>query len=82
MADPKRNFVYGLHAVGAVLQRAPERMLEFWVAQSRDDSRTRGLKDLAQSAGVRVQAATWPTRAWWLRCARCPVGTSTNCCSH
>jgi hypothetical protein len=28
VADSKRNFVYGLHAVNAVLERAPERVLE------------------------------------------------------
>jgi 23S rRNA (guanosine2251-2'-O)-methyltransferase len=55
VADPKRNFVYGLHAINAVLERAPERMLELWMAQPRDDVRARELKDRAESAGVRVQ---------------------------
>lgn len=58
MADSKRSFVYGIHAVGAVLQRAPERLLEFWMAQSRDDARTRGLRALAHGVGVRIQAAS------------------------
>jgi 23S rRNA (guanosine2251-2'-O)-methyltransferase len=58
VADSKRNFVYGLHAVGAVLERSPERMLEFWFAQSRDDSRSRALRELAQSVGVRIQAVS------------------------
>ena len=31
VADSRRNFVYGLHAVNAVLERAPERLLELWV---------------------------------------------------
>jgi 23S rRNA (guanosine2251-2'-O)-methyltransferase len=54
VADSKRNFVYGLHAINAVLERAPERVLELWMAQPRDDAR----RDLRarQSAGVRVQA--------------------------
>ena len=56
MADSKRNFVYGLHAVTAVIERAPERLLELWIAQPRDDARTRDLRDRAQSAGVRVQS--------------------------
>ncbi len=56
MADSRRNFVYGLHAVNAVLERAPERLLELWVAQPRDDARTRQLNERAQSAGVRVQS--------------------------
>lgn len=55
MADSKRNLVYGLHAVNAVLERAPERVLELWIAQARDDARTQGLKERADSAGVRVQ---------------------------
>jgi 23S rRNA (guanosine2251-2'-O)-methyltransferase len=57
VADSRRNFVYGLHAVNAVLDRSPERLLELWVAQPRDDARTRQLKERAQSAGVRVQSA-------------------------
>jgi 23S rRNA (guanosine2251-2'-O)-methyltransferase len=56
VADSKRNFVYGLHAVSAVLERAPERLLELWMAQPRDDSRTRDLRDRAERAGVRVQS--------------------------
>jgi 23S rRNA (guanosine2251-2'-O)-methyltransferase len=56
VADSKRNFVYGLHAVNAVLERAPERLLELWVAQPRDDARTRVLRERAATAGVRVQA--------------------------
>src|ERR1700716_212294 len=56
VADSKRNFVYGLHAINAVLERAPERLLELWVAQPRDDARTRDLRDRAVNAGVRVQS--------------------------
>jgi len=55
VADSKRNFVYGLHAVNAVLERAPERLLELWIAQPRDDVRTRELRERAQVLGVRVQ---------------------------
>ena len=58
VADSKRNFVYGLHAVGAVLERAPERLLELWIAQPRDDARTRELRDRAQQAGIGVQSAS------------------------
>jgi 23S rRNA (guanosine2251-2'-O)-methyltransferase len=56
VADSKRNFVYGLHAVGAVLERAPERVLELWMAQPRDDARARELKDRAAALGVQVQS--------------------------
>jgi 23S rRNA (guanosine2251-2'-O)-methyltransferase len=58
VADSKRNFVYGLHAINAVLGRAPERLLELWLAQPRDDARTRELKERAQTAGVRVQTVS------------------------
>jgi 23S rRNA (guanosine2251-2'-O)-methyltransferase len=55
MADSKRNFVYGLHAVNAALERAPERVLELWIVQTRDDARARDLTDRAQRVGVHVQ---------------------------
>lgn len=56
MADSNRTFVYGLHAVTSVLERAPERVLELWMAQPRDDVRTRELRQRAQNAGIRVQS--------------------------
>jgi 23S rRNA (guanosine2251-2'-O)-methyltransferase len=58
MADSKRNFVYGLHAVNAALERAPERVLELWIVQTRDDARTRDLKDLAARVGVHVHSVS------------------------
>jgi 23S rRNA (guanosine2251-2'-O)-methyltransferase len=58
MADSKRNFVYGLHAVNAALERAPERVLEMWVVQTRDDARTRDLTDRARRGGVHVQSVS------------------------
>jgi 23S rRNA (guanosine2251-2'-O)-methyltransferase len=58
VADSKRNFVYGLHAINAVIERAPERLLELWIAQPRDDARTRELRERAQSVGVRVQSVS------------------------
>src|ERR1700723_1501840 len=57
VADSKRNYVYGLHAVNAALERAPERVLELWIAQPRDtETRVRELKDRAQRAGVHIHA--------------------------
>src|SRR5271155_1889851 len=52
VAEGGRNLLYGLHAVNAVLLRAPERLLEIWLAQPRDDARTRELKRNAEIAGV------------------------------
>lgn len=56
MADSKRNLVYGLHAVNAVLERSPERVLELWIAQPRHVARLDELTERAQAAGVRVQS--------------------------
>jgi 23S rRNA (guanosine2251-2'-O)-methyltransferase len=57
VSDSKRNFVYGLHAIGAVIDRAPERLLELWMLEPRDDARARDLRERAIAVGVRVQAA-------------------------
>jgi len=58
VADSKRNFVYGLHAVSAALERAPERVLEMWVASPRDDARAQELRARAQTAGLHIHAAS------------------------
>jgi 23S rRNA (guanosine2251-2'-O)-methyltransferase len=58
VADSKRNFVYGLHAVNAALERAPERVLEMWLASPRDDGRARELKARAEVVGLHIHAAS------------------------
>lgn len=58
VADSRRNLLYGLHAINAVLSRSPERLLEIWLAQPRDDVRARELKRNAEIAGVHLHAAT------------------------
>jgi 23S rRNA (guanosine2251-2'-O)-methyltransferase len=55
VADSKRHFVYGLHAIGAVIERAPERLLELWMVAERDDARVRALTQRAGAIGMRVQ---------------------------
>ncbi|MGA2343096.1 MAG: 23S rRNA (guanosine(2251)-2'-O)-methyltransferase RlmB [Steroidobacteraceae bacterium] len=55
VAEGRRNLVYGLHAVAAVIERAPERLLELWMAEPRQDARARALRERAQAAGLRVQ---------------------------
>jgi len=57
VADSKRLYVYGVHAVGAVLERSPERILELWVAAPREDLRARDLRERAERIGLKVQAA-------------------------
>jgi len=63
VAEAKRTFVYGLHAVTAVLERAPERLLELMVAAPRDDQRMRALKERAAQLGLRVQSVSGETLA-------------------
>jgi 23S rRNA (guanosine2251-2'-O)-methyltransferase len=63
VADAKRNVVYGLHAISAVLERAPERLLELWIAAPRDDERMRQLRGRAEALGVRIQTTGQDTLA-------------------
>jgi 23S rRNA (guanosine2251-2'-O)-methyltransferase len=58
VADPQRHYVFGFHALAALLQRAPERVLELWMREPRADRRALELRAQAQSLGVRVQFAT------------------------
>jgi 23S rRNA (guanosine2251-2'-O)-methyltransferase len=58
VVDQKRTFVYGIHAIGAVIERAPERLLELWIAEPRNDDRARTLRQRALAVGIRVQAAS------------------------
>jgi 23S rRNA (guanosine2251-2'-O)-methyltransferase len=58
VADSKKHLIYGLHAVNAALERAPERVLELWVAQMRDDARARELHERAEKAGVHVHGVS------------------------
>lgn len=52
----KRALIYGLHAVGAVLKRSPERLLELWLAAPRDDERVNALRSQAQIAGAHIHS--------------------------
>ncbi|MGA2776222.1 MAG: 23S rRNA (guanosine(2251)-2'-O)-methyltransferase RlmB [Steroidobacteraceae bacterium] len=58
MADNRRHFVYGLHAIAAIIERAPERLLELWLTEGRDHQRIRNLRQNAEAVGLRVQAAS------------------------
>jgi 23S rRNA (guanosine2251-2'-O)-methyltransferase len=58
VADARRHWVYGLHAVLAVLERAPERILELMLAEARDDARMRLLRERASALGIRVQPSS------------------------
>jgi 23S rRNA (guanosine2251-2'-O)-methyltransferase len=58
VADNRRHFVYGLHAIAAIIERAPERLLELWLTEGRDHQRIRNLRQNAEAVGLRVQAAS------------------------
>jgi len=58
VAEGKRHLVYGLHAVRAVIERSPERVLELFMAEPRQDARARALREHAQRAGLKVQTVS------------------------
>jgi 23S rRNA (guanosine2251-2'-O)-methyltransferase len=58
VAESRRHLVYGLHAVGAVIERSPERLLELWMAEPRRDARAASLRERAEAAGIRVQTVS------------------------
>lgn len=49
--------IFGFHAVGSRLRRAPDSVREIYLDAGRDDRRTRDLQDLAGRAGVKVHRA-------------------------
>jgi 23S rRNA (guanosine2251-2'-O)-methyltransferase len=51
----EQQWVFGLHAVEAVLQRHPEDVLELLVQKDRDDRRLNAVREQAQSLGIRFQ---------------------------
>lgn len=50
--------VYGLHAIHGVLKSSPERLLELWVSQGREDARIRDLSHIAAAAGAHVHSVS------------------------
>lgn len=61
VAGDNKHWVYGVHAVRAVLERGPERVLELFMVSQRDDARARGLREQAEAYGLRVQPASVDT---------------------
>ncbi|SHH96393.1 23S rRNA (guanosine2251-2'-O)-methyltransferase [Ferrimonas marina] len=49
--------VFGLHAVEALLNKAPERVKELWLMKGREDERLQQIADLAAQFGVKAQIA-------------------------
>ncbi|WP_394204381.1 23S rRNA (guanosine(2251)-2'-O)-methyltransferase RlmB [Shewanella waksmanii] len=54
----KQDITFGIHAVEAVLKNSPERVIEMWVLQGRDDQRLNPLLAMAADYGVSVQKAS------------------------
>jgi len=50
-----QEFVFGWHAVEAVLKREPERLQQVWIQTGRQDKRVRGITDALDGLGVRWQ---------------------------
>jgi 23S rRNA (guanosine2251-2'-O)-methyltransferase len=53
--------IYGIHAVQALLERAPERFLQVFILKGREDKRLMPLIQALEAQGVAIQAAN---RQW------------------
>ncbi|MDO6619355.1 MULTISPECIES: 23S rRNA (guanosine(2251)-2'-O)-methyltransferase RlmB [unclassified Shewanella] len=53
----KQDIIFGIHAVEALLSNSPERVIEVWVLQGRDDERLLPLIKKATEFGVSVQSS-------------------------
>ena len=49
------EFIFGWHAVEAVLKREPERLQQVWIQTGRQDRRVKTITDGLDSLGVRWQ---------------------------
>jgi 23S rRNA (guanosine2251-2'-O)-methyltransferase len=58
VAEGSRHWVYGLHAVQAALDRAPQRILELRLSAARDDQRMQSIRQRAEALGLSVQPVT------------------------
>ena len=47
------HWVFGIHAVDALLQRQPKRIEELWLQQGRNDKRMQDIQQHAQQLGIR-----------------------------
>jgi len=51
----QQELLYGLHAMQAVIENEPERLIEIWVLKGRDDERLINIVNQARRFGVSVQ---------------------------
>jgi 23S rRNA (guanosine2251-2'-O)-methyltransferase len=61
VAKNERQLVFGLHAVAALLEHAPARVLDLWIRDGRDDDKVQRLRDSADRSGIRAQPANQQT---------------------
>ncbi len=54
----KHDVIYGIHALKSLLKQSPERVLEIWLSQDRDDERLGNIITLAGAYGVSVQRSS------------------------
>lgn len=54
----KNDFVYGIHAVAALLERSPERIDSLLVLEGRSDQRMQQLLHAAERAQIRIERAS------------------------
>jgi 23S rRNA (guanosine2251-2'-O)-methyltransferase len=55
LSSRRTETVYGLHTVGALLLRHPERVQRIWLQQGREDSRAVHIEQLARAAGKPIE---------------------------
>lgn len=55
MAESNSHYVYGLHAVQAVLEREPEMVSKVWLENSRRDDKAKKILQLAHDANVKPE---------------------------
>lgn len=51
----KREYIFGLHAVQALLKSAPQRVIEIYMVQGRNDQKLQKIVNAAQSNGIHCQ---------------------------
>ncbi|MCL1075846.1 23S rRNA (guanosine(2251)-2'-O)-methyltransferase RlmB [Shewanella dokdonensis] len=57
----KPELVFGIHAVTSLFEHSPERVLEMWLLNGRQDERIRPLLALADTIGIKPQIAARKT---------------------
>lgn len=51
----QEELVYGIHAVNALIESAPERFIELWLLKGRDDERLQPIINLSRKYGIATQ---------------------------